>query len=173
MPKRKAKCISHILRNHRLQAAFEQRSKILSFATSSSNVFLPSCALNIRSLSSTAASPDAHRNLSISRYRGVHAILSVVFCTLNTPRCGLLQTTQQYLPLKALQQHPISKSSSLSPSTVGHCGTQTIMQLDTRRYQVSVCPAALLVEIILYRYMLRFENLPQFLLSNQPTSPPL
>ena len=52
------------------------------------------------SSSSTAASPEVHRNRSISSSRGVHAILSVVFCTLHTPRCGLLlQTTKQYLPL--------------------------------------------------------------------------
>ena len=53
------------------------------------HVFLPSCALNLRSSSSTAASPEVHRSKSISSYRGVHAILSVVLCTLHTSRGGL------------------------------------------------------------------------------------
>ena len=86
----------------KLPSSSVQISRPLRRHLRNTHVFLPSCALNIRSLSSTAASPEVHRNrsiISISSYRGVHSILSVVFCTLHTPCCGLLQTTKQYPPL--------------------------------------------------------------------------
>ena len=96
--------ISYILRNHLVvHAAFVHRFKILSFATSSSQHACVPPLLRLEHpvlVIYTAASPEVHRNENLSSYRGVHAILSVVFCTLHTPRCGLLlQTTKQYLPL--------------------------------------------------------------------------
>ena len=135
------------------------------------HVFLPSCALNIRSSSSTAASPEVHRNKAFRATEGfTQSSLSSTVHYIRRAVDHCRQQSSTFLHI-ALRQHPISKSSSLCPSTSAHCfNTHNHARL-SREGISRVCPVAFVGRdrtLPLY-----IENPPQFLLFNQPTSPPV
>ena len=148
-----------MLRNHLLQAAFVQRSKMLSFPTSSSKHACVSALLRFEHpvlVTSTAASTDVHRYTSLSRNRGVtqSSLSPFVPGTLQCIRRAVDYCRQQsstFLYSSATTPHPqIILPMCFYRSTLLYTHNHARL---TRKGISRVCPAALLVEIVLCRFI--------------------
>ena len=152
---RENKCISPLLRNNFLQAVFGQRSKILSFAMSSAKHASVPALLRFEH-PVLVIYPRFIRSPSIEKYfelPRVQAILSVVIKFVHFLRravgyCRQQSCTFLYKPCNNTQ-FPNHPPYVLLPQ---HNAVHTqYCPLDTRRY-LSVCPAVLLVDIVLCRH---------------------